>query len=460
MDFIASNHYDNHFYMNGTQSASTGSYENEVKYMNNGYAGDYATTTGSMNFGVLYHQAANGHLQEIHSNQPLDHHQFAHHQPVYYGVYPNESSSTGSSPSSYNYYYPPQQPHHHQHQQQQQQYPLIQPTPHNQCSAVAELININRKRKSSDSSANSITIGSLLDVDPTSTTTTAKSQQKKKSATKSARQGRQMKRAAVRNMENDLNNNLMDKNALDDSGVTMDDELMMSSEQQQASKRACFDAQYGRYETTATTSTTTTRTKSKSPSSSSSSASPSFVSYSGYNGCQSDTDRFNNHLKMQLNQDIDEMQQQRVMANVRERQRTQSLNEAFASLRQIIPTIPSDKLSKIQTLKLATKYIDFLYQLLNDLSDGEQSSSGSGKSNKWPSKASCEKVKRKDQFGNHELLILNEVNSSSSTSPLSSSSSSSLSSSSSSSFLAKAKVPQQQQQQQQSHDTKCEAFTP
>uniref|UniRef100_A0A3Q3FS21 Twist3 n=1 Tax=Labrus bergylta TaxID=56723 RepID=A0A3Q3FS21_9LABR len=55
---------------------------------------------------------------------------------------------------------------------------------------------------------------------------------------------------------------------------------------------------------------------------------------------------------------------QRVIANIRERQRTQSLNDAFASLRKIIPTLPSDKLSKIQTLKLASRYIDFLYQVL------------------------------------------------------------------------------------------------
>ncbi|KAL6952735.1 Twist-related protein 2 [Sarracenia purpurea var. burkii] len=45
-------------------------------------------------------------------------------------------------------------------------------------------------------------------------------------------------------------------------------------------------------------------------------------------------------------QTYEEIQNQRVMANVRERQRTQSLNEAFASLRKIIPTLPSDKLSK------------------------------------------------------------------------------------------------------------------
>lgn len=60
-----------------------------------------------------------------------------------------------------------------------------------------------------------------------------------------------------------------------------------------------------------------------------------------------------------------DVQSQRVLANVRERQRTQSLNEAFAALRKIIPTLPSDKLSKIQTLKLAARYIDFLYQVLD-----------------------------------------------------------------------------------------------
>jgi len=59
----------------------------------------------------------------------------------------------------------------------------------------------------------------------------------------------------------------------------------------------------------------------------------------------------------------DELQNQRVMANVRERQRTQSLNHAFSQLRKIIPTLPSDKLSKIQTLKLASRYIQFLYQV-------------------------------------------------------------------------------------------------
>lgn len=63
-------------------------------------------------------------------------------------------------------------------------------------------------------------------------------------------------------------------------------------------------------------------------------------------------------------QSFEDLHTQRVIANVRERQRTQSLNDAFASLRKIIPTLPSDKLSKIQILKLASRYIDFLYQVL------------------------------------------------------------------------------------------------
>lgn len=53
------------------------------------------------------------------------------------------------------------------------------------------------------------------------------------------------------------------------------------------------------------------------------------------------------------------------VANIRERQRTENVNEAFEKLRQIVPTLPSDKLSKIQTIRLATDYIQFLFTLLN-----------------------------------------------------------------------------------------------
>nr|ABG89389.1 twist [Parhyale hawaiensis] len=78
----------------------------------------------------------------------------------------------------------------------------------------------------------------------------------------------------------------------------------------------------------------------------------------------SETEKSHKHRKRATHQSFQEIQQARSLANVRERQRTQSLNEGFSSLRKIIPTLPSDKLSKIQTLKLAIRYIDFLYQVL------------------------------------------------------------------------------------------------
>ena len=55
---------------------------------------------------------------------------------------------------------------------------------------------------------------------------------------------------------------------------------------------------------------------------------------------------------------------QRVTANKKERRRTQSINNAFAELRNRIPQIPQDtKLSKIKTLKLATDYIEYLMKV-------------------------------------------------------------------------------------------------
>lgn len=48
-------------------------------------------------------------------------------------------------------------------------------------------------------------------------------------------------------------------------------------------------------------------------------------------------------------------------ANKKERRRTQSINTAFAELRDCIPNVPADtKLSKIKTLRLATCYIEHL----------------------------------------------------------------------------------------------------
>ncbi|UJR08891.1 hypothetical protein I4U23_013146 [Adineta vaga] len=56
----------------------------------------------------------------------------------------------------------------------------------------------------------------------------------------------------------------------------------------------------------------------------------------------------------------------RVSANKKERRRTLSINTAFSDLRTAIPNVqPDTKLSKIKTLKLATKYIEFLMDILS-----------------------------------------------------------------------------------------------
>ncbi|CAG9558669.1 unnamed protein product [Danaus chrysippus] len=57
--------------------------------------------------------------------------------------------------------------------------------------------------------------------------------------------------------------------------------------------------------------------------------------------------------------------QQRQAANLRERRRMQSINDAFEGLRAHIPTLPYEKrLSKVDTLKLAIGYIGFLGELI------------------------------------------------------------------------------------------------
>ncbi|XP_070604854.1 transcription factor 15 [Erythrolamprus reginae] len=59
------------------------------------------------------------------------------------------------------------------------------------------------------------------------------------------------------------------------------------------------------------------------------------------------------------------VKQQRQAANARERDRTQSVNTAFTALRTLIPTEPVDrKLSKIETLRLASSYIAHLANVL------------------------------------------------------------------------------------------------
>ncbi|XP_029380679.1 transcription factor 15 [Echeneis naucrates] len=66
---------------------------------------------------------------------------------------------------------------------------------------------------------------------------------------------------------------------------------------------------------------------------------------------------------------------QRQAANARERDRTHSVNTAFTALRTLIPTEPVDrKLSKIETLRLASSYISHLANVLllgEDCRDGQ-----------------------------------------------------------------------------------------
>ena len=59
------------------------------------------------------------------------------------------------------------------------------------------------------------------------------------------------------------------------------------------------------------------------------------------------------------------LSKQRQAANARERSRTHLVNSAFDALRVLIPTEPSDrKLSKIETLRLASSYIAHLGSVL------------------------------------------------------------------------------------------------
>ena len=71
---------------------------------------------------------------------------------------------------------------------------------------------------------------------------------------------------------------------------------------------------------------------------------------------------------------------QRQAANLRERRRMQSINDAFEGLRAHIPTLPYEKrLSKVDTLRLAIGYISFLSELVqNDTQTKENVNSQPG----------------------------------------------------------------------------------
>ncbi|XP_070784471.1 musculin [Enoplosus armatus] len=63
----------------------------------------------------------------------------------------------------------------------------------------------------------------------------------------------------------------------------------------------------------------------------------------------------------------DARQSQRNAANARERARMRVLSKAFSRLKTTLPWVPADtKLSKLDTLRLASSYISHLRQLLQD----------------------------------------------------------------------------------------------
>jgi hypothetical protein len=76
--------------------------------------------------------------------------------------------------------------------------------------------------------------------------------------------------------------------------------------------------------------------------------------------------------------------EQRKAANVRERKRMCHLNDAFDVLRKRVPTFAYEKkLSRIETLKLAVTYIQYMAELLDDVDD----KSTSGSSTKSPGRS-------------------------------------------------------------------------
>lgn len=74
---------------------------------------------------------------------------------------------------------------------------------------------------------------------------------------------------------------------------------------------------------------------------------------------------FSDEKRRRKRKGVQQQQHQRQAANMRERKRMQSINEAFEGLRARIPTLPYEKrLSKVDTLRLAIGYISFLSELI------------------------------------------------------------------------------------------------
>ncbi len=75
------------------------------------------------------------------------------------------------------------------------------------------------------------------------------------------------------------------------------------------------------------------------------------------------------HTKLKSKQNLDE---EEGFPKKTERRRTETMNLAFANLREHIPNVPTDtKLSKIKTLRLAISYIRYLREVLDGEDPGE-----------------------------------------------------------------------------------------
>ncbi|XP_051538694.1 transcription factor 21-like isoform X2 [Myxocyprinus asiaticus] len=75
----------------------------------------------------------------------------------------------------------------------------------------------------------------------------------------------------------------------------------------------------------------------------------------------------NDNNKQQMKMAKDGRQSQRNAANARERARMRVLSKAFSRLKTSLPWVPADtKLSKLDTLRLASSYISHLRLLLQE----------------------------------------------------------------------------------------------
>jgi len=97
-------------------------------------------------------------------------------------------------------------------------------------------------------------------------------------------------------------------------------------------------------------------------------------------------------------------------ANLRERRRMQSINDAFEGLRQHIPTLPYEKrLSKVDTLRLTIGYINFLAELVSHDKPSEEHKRDSNKRVVVHSSKGHHPVSHSLSWTNHRSQVTNGV---------------------------------------------------